>query len=166
MARKSIQATAFHEAGHAAAMLHFGYRAQKASIVGTEDYLGVVRHCAKELEFDADSDRSPDTVNKIEELAQICFSGPIAQRKKFPKSQWRIAGDLDFTQAAHLLSYLSWSDAKADKLHMDLIWRRTELLVDLLWPTIEALAESLLVSKTLDDNDLREIYDRPLGKRA
>ena len=164
MVRRATQATAFHEAGHAAVMLYLGYTVEKASIVETEDYLGAVQHSLAELQCDADVDRSPDVVQKMEELAQICFSGPIAQRKKFPNSHWRTSGGRDFLEADYLLSYLSWSDTKADKLYADLIWRRTELLVDRLWPSIEALAASLLVAKTLYENDIREIFERAIGK--
>ena len=164
MVRQAIQATAFHEAGHAAAMLYLGYTVEKASIVETEDYLGAVKHSLAELQCDADVDRSPDVVEKLEQLTQICFAGPIAQRKQFPRSHWSATASADFSKADSLLGYLSWTDAKADKLYRDLIWRRTELLVGLIWPSIEALAEALLVSKDLYEKEVREIFERAVGK--
>jgi hypothetical protein len=98
-------------------MPHLGYTVEKASIVATENYLGAVKQCVAELQCDADVVRSPDVVQKMEELAQICFSGPIAQRKQFPRSHWSITARADFSKVDSLLGYLSWADAKADKLY-------------------------------------------------
>ena len=157
MVRKSEQATAFHEAGHAVVTWYLGLSVRRASIVATEQHLGMVERYTTRLERRAEYERSPEVTARAESLIQISLAGPLAQRKAFPRSKWKLSGGSDFPKAAGLFGYISEQDDKAASLYWQLLLRRTEILVEFLWPEIDAVADELLRSKMIYWPQIKQI---------
>ena len=122
----------------------------------------MVTRYATRLERRAEYERTPQVTARIETLIQICLAGPLAQRKAFPRSRWKLSGGSDFPKAADLFGYISEHDEKAQNFYWRLLYRRTETLVDLLEPEISALAQELLRLKTIEWTQIRQIF---LGAR-
>lgn len=154
---KRLRVTAYHEAGHAAAAWRLGYAVRWASIVETEDYLGAIRTYVKRILRRIEYDDSPEVVASIERRIQICYAGPLAQRKQFPSSRWRMSGSKDFETAADLFSRIAGFDEKSQYHYSSLLRRRAELLVDYLEPEIEQLAVALLAARTLKWPEIRKV---------
>jgi hypothetical protein len=154
---KNVGETAIHEAGHAAAAWRLGHSVRWASIVATEDYLGAIQTFEKRISRRIEYDDSPKVVASIETHIQICHAGPLAQRKRFPRSRWRMSGSKDFEIVAKLFSHIAGFDNKSQYLYSSLLRRRAELLVDYLEPEIEQLAAALLAARTLKWPEIRRI---------
>jgi hypothetical protein len=155
--------TAIHEAGHAVAAFYLRHRVRKVTIVPTGDALGHVRHnpimFAKQGVFD-DSLRG---IARAETRIIILYAGPIAHRRFRPKSPWKLGGTSDFDLASKLMSHLEGPDYKCNRLYDRLLWRRAELLVDLRWRDINAVAKALLRHRTLNAREVNAAIDRAHG---
>jgi len=160
MHSRSLTSTAYHEAGHAAAAWHLGRAVRWASIVETEDYLGSIRKYRQPSHKRVEYDDSPKLVAQIENSILICYAGPLAQRRKFPRSRWRLSGSRDFEQAADLFTHICDADQKSQYHHSALLWRRAELLVKLLEPEIARLAAELLRASTLKWSDIQRVLQK------
>ena len=183
MKSTSDAAIAFHEAGHAIVAHALGDRVLRISIVpGVESRAEVqwdnpnpVRGLvARALEFD-DADKFKHVVEHaiIEHAIIVCMAGPLAQRRRYPRSHWRQAatgtsrlGPLkamvkgaDYQQASVLAEQLH-PNAKVSRAHWRYLEARADDLLTQWWPEVERLATALLERKTITE-DLREIIQPP-----
>jgi hypothetical protein len=86
--KSQIEATAYHEAGHAVIAYLLGYRPQSVTIVPTADTAGHIIHANPLHGFQLDIDGSHEARLRVENVVTICFAGPIAQKRYNPRS-WR-----------------------------------------------------------------------------
>src|ERR687888_424968 len=86
-----IEATAYHEAGHAVASWHLGRAVKKVTIVEGEDFLGRVQHYpvgGKWLQPDVEINSR--TVHYFETAITILLAGPTGERKA--RGRWNHVG--------------------------------------------------------------------------
>ena len=84
-ARRSLWATAYHEAGHAVAAFVLGLRIGRrgVTIVPNYDWDGSA-HVLKQLREKPDTGVAPRTQVRIERFVMMCLAGDTAQRKYAP----------------------------------------------------------------------------------
>ena len=70
-----VEATAYHEAGHAVIAYVLGYRPQCVTIVPTVDTAGHIIHTNPLHGFQLNPDTSDEARLRIESLITICFAG-------------------------------------------------------------------------------------------
>jgi|SRR5579883_2758856 len=168
MARKKVtdrreRNTAIHEAGHAVASFYLQQRIRRATIVPDSDSLGHVKHTPLQFGSNGVFDDSLRGVARAEARILICYAGPLAERKFQPRSRWRLHGGADFENAGELMARLQGTDAEYNRLYAALLWRRAELIVDLRWKDINAVADALLAHRTLDLDGVRAAIDSAYG---
>jgi hypothetical protein len=159
--KKSTQAerlkgTAIHEAGHAVAAYYLRVRIKYVTIVPKGDaHVEFGRHGM----FD-DSLRG---IDRAERHIMVRFAGQIAERKHAPRSKWRRGGWIDRAAALELFSRIDHPDQKVRDLHMKLLWRKTECLVEFRWKGIQVVADALLKHKRLDAAQVAAVIDKVHG---
>ena len=155
--RKSqIEATAYHEAGHAVIAYLLGYKPQSATIVPTVDATGHVIHANPLHGFQLDIDGSDEVRRRVESAITICFAGPIAQKRYSPRSWRRVHGQWDYDTIAELGLRVCGSDEQATAF---IRWREivTLDLIKANWPRIQQVARQLLEREHLSHADLDAI---------
>ncbi len=155
---------AIHEAGHAVAAFFQHRRILRATIVPDTDTLGHVLHPRLRFGDRWSFDDSPRGIDRAEKYIVGSYAGPLASRKWAPRSRWRQMGASDFDSASEMLSRLApHGDHEYNRLYHKLLWRRAELLVDLRWREIEAVADELMQKRTLDQEGVRAAIFKALG---
>ena len=155
--RKSqIEATAYHEAGHAVIAYLLGYKPQSATIVPTVDAAGPLIHANPLYGFQLDIDGSDEARLHVESAITICFAGPIAQKRYSPRSWRRVHGQWDHDAIAELGLRVCGSDEQAAAF---IRWREivTLDLVKANWLRIQQVAGQLLERERLSHADLDAI---------
>jgi hypothetical protein len=155
--------TAIHEAGHAVASYFLHHRILRATIVPKPGSLGHVRHTRLKFSDQGMFDDSLRGTDRAEKHIVICYAGPLAARKFAPRSQWRQSGIIDFDIASELFSHLDTHDDEYNRLYAKLLWRQAQLLVDLRWREINAVADDLVQHRTLNADGVRAAIHRSLG---
>jgi hypothetical protein len=151
-----LKGTAIHEAGHAVAAYDLRVRIKYVTIAPDGDaHVEFGRHGM----FDA-SLRGTD---RAERHIMVRFAGQIAERKHAPRSKWRRGGWVDRAAALELLSCIDHPDQKVRDLHMKLLWRKAECLVEFRWKEIQAVADALLKHKRLDATHVAAVIDKVHG---
>jgi hypothetical protein len=151
---------AIHEAGHAVAAFFQHQRIVRATIIPTTEWLGHVLHSPLKFADRGMFDESLRGIDRAEKRIVVLFAGPIAARKFEQRSHWRMVGRSDFDSAAKMFSYLESDDDEYNRLYGKLLWRRAELLVQLRWPEINAVADELVRHRTLDLDGVRAAIER------
>jgi hypothetical protein len=135
--------TAYHEAGHAVIAHALGYTPRSVSIIPRGEDTGLVRHAAALRGVQSAAVRSARARLRIERAIQICFAGPLAQRRYRARSWRHQHGRSDFAQAAALARRLCRSKKTAAAL-----LQRLEIaagaLVEAHWADIAQVAETLI----------------------
>ena len=158
--KTSVEAVAYHEAGHAIMAWLLNVRIRKATIVpdARAGSLGHVRHekllLGKFPEFD-NSDRQRI---RIEKLIVVCLAGPIAQVLFRPRSFRKYHASSDWKQAVDLSSLCNGSDPAITK-HLAYLEIRTR--DSLQTPSnrvfIECVAKELVNKHTLSGKEVSAI---------
>lgn len=153
---KRLKGTAIHEAGHAVAAYYLRVRIKYVTIAPDGD---------ARVEFGRDGtfDDSLRGTDRAERHIMVRFAGQIAERKHAPRSNWRRGGWVDRAAALELFSCINHPDPKVRDLHMKLLWRKTEYLVECRWEDIRAVADALLKHKKLDATQVAAVIDRVHG---
>jgi hypothetical protein len=149
----TLEATAYHEAGHAVAAWRLGYRPISASITTPEDSVGEVSHESPfpgdNLEFDA----SDLARLRVERAIIIRLAGPVAQ-KRYRQTSWRRwHGGADYAVASDLALRVCGSGAIASAFlkWLDL---RAERLIEEHWPAVERLATALIKRGRMNQDEI------------
>jgi hypothetical protein len=157
MKRSAREATAYHEAGHAIAWWRYGIPIRDVTIVPGDGFAGQVRHgdLWGEVKLDVDDPHEHET--NISKEVVVCLAGSAAQRR-FSRRSWRTYhGQSDHVRAVDLASRLNEDDDRAKDLYLRWTERRADFLVKRYWPFITALAERLLVVRTLTGDDVLKV---------
>jgi len=163
-------ATAYHEAGHAFADWHFGYKVKRATIVPKGDTAGYVATKTR-LHFRSLGYSNPSgaRIGHLHERIVSMLAGHAAQRRFCPGSVRPIHASSDRQQVADLLFTLH---SKAELPHViRYLEAKAKNLVEnpMHWRVIQHLAKSLLKHQTMTgeqiDAAIREGFDRDFQSR-
>jgi hypothetical protein len=149
----TIEASAYHESGHAVAAWKLGYRSIRASITAGDESAGEVRHESPLPSDQVEFDGSELARLRVERIIIIRLAGPIAQ-KRYRRTSWRRwHGGADHAVAADLALRVCGSGeiASAFLKWLDL---RAKALVEEHWPAIERLANALLKRGALREDEI------------
>jgi hypothetical protein len=144
----AMTAIAYHEAGHAIVSQRLGVLVKRVSIIPEEDTAGSCTHNnilrGTQLDVD-DSDRGRV---RAEKTIMICLAGPIAQRLWRARSVRKYHAGADYARAADLAIRCNGSAKQVDA-HLKWLEIRTEDMLKLLWPAVQALVADLLQNGTM-----------------
>jgi hypothetical protein len=154
--KSQIEATAYHEAGHAVIAYLLGYRPQSVTIVPTADTAGHIIHANPLHGFQLDIDGSDEARLRVENVVTICFAGLIAQKRYNPRSWRRAHGQWDYEKIAELGLRVCGSGEQATAF---IRWREIVAcdMVKAHWPRIQLVAGQLLERENLSHTDLDAI---------
>lgn len=139
----ALQATAFHEAGHAVAAWSCGLPVYRVSIQPEGDAKGVVSHRNPLARVRLDLDGSDKARMKAEAAIIVCLAGPASQRRFNARSYRKHHSASDFDTAAELALRLN-SSAEAANAYLDWLRIRADDLIAGRWKIVTALAGLLL----------------------
>lgn len=141
--QRTLEATAYHEAGHFVIAWRRGFKLRNISIVPAGDYAGNVEqeNPLKGIRLDVNgSDRAQ---LRAERAIEVCLAGPIAQRRLKPSSWRRHHGESDLKIATELALRLQGSEELA-AAYLRWLEISTAALVGAQWPQIQRLSLALL----------------------
>jgi ATP-dependent Zn protease len=159
---KQLQATAYHEAGHAVACRANGVRIKKATIIFNEEdgSAGAVHHEFMFRGMQPNIKVTPRFREALEAHIMIKLAGAIAQRKFAPRSVRKYHAASDYRSAGHLaLLYICENDAKICSAYLQWLQLRTQHWVDVNWRKISRVADALLTHKTLSGQEVKAIIN-------
>jgi hypothetical protein len=129
----SIDAVAYHEAGHAVISMKLGYRCLYVTIVPDGDRMGHV--CCEDPLVGGHND-------KIEHALKILIAASLAESKQIGSRTWGDADDR--VKAAHLALLATNRDNERAEALINVMIGEARKLVEKYWPDIEKLAQRLL----------------------
>lgn len=142
--------TAYHEAGHAAALCFYEHRFNDASIkpdaqAGTLGRIDIIHQC--------------DEKNPIDVAQQIliAFSGDAAEAKE-KGTELREGSSTDYVYAYTLIqNYFNFDKGKCEECFNEYLVKAKEF-INFLWASVEAVANELLEKETLLEREVLQIY--------
>ena len=156
---RKLQATAYHEAGHAVVALLLGMRLRSVTILFDEEHHNKGL-CSCEPEKGLDRvDEWPLPRREAWANRRITFviAGPIAE-KRFTNRTNRAGSSADFDEAVRIAEKVSLSDREAER-QIDWLWERANnlLAVKETWKAVEEVAAALLAQQTLTGRAVKKI---------
>ena len=124
------------------------------------NYAGLVHHANPLAGISLDVDGSDRARLRVERLIKILFAGPAAQRKFSPQSWRSTHGSEDHLQAVNFAVRVTGS-TKITEAFLRWLELETSAMVDLNWPTIEAVAAALLQRETMKVKEIVDVINRP-----
>ena len=161
--KRSLDKTAYHEAGHAVVGWAVGRRLKKVTIIPTRETVGCTYHY-RLLHFRPDADNYiPNgtayarTFTKSVHEASIFLGGMEAERKFCGRYNYQQASS-DVGRAWDLCNYFS-GDEYGPEFKAMYQWLRlkTRNIVENHWVCVEALAKQLVESMTMKGADAEEL---------
>jgi hypothetical protein len=145
---KALEATAYHEAGHAVVAWdqHVGLR--RISIVPDRGSAGRVHHAPIWGRYNPEWDASPQVRLRGERLIRVSLAGMIAQRRFNPRTVRHYHGAEDHAKAVDMIFRLAASDEHADA-YMKLLEIETRIIVHQRWELIGAFAAELMIRRLM-----------------
>jgi len=166
-ARRKLEATAHHEAGHVAASLRNGRGFLYVTIVETEDACGYVMKTKPPAWLRPDVDRMTARGERwLENEILIGLVGMEAERK-FTGRRNHLGASSDYRHAADLAEYLyPLGEPVYDKFMAFMVERaRAFVASPIVWEEIQAIAEALLARSKLTCKEVKQILrDRLMAK--
>ena len=163
---KVLEATTYHEAGHAVAAWRVGVRCKLLSTVADETSAGRHVHTPYFSGMNPEYDDSPRVQRRLENMALVCLAGPAAQRRFNPKGFRRAYARDDYHQAVDLLSYIA-PDNEVLGAYVGLIEVLARKFVEAPrnWYCIESLADELLQRHEMSGREVRAAIRRALDQQ-
>jgi ATP-dependent Zn protease len=154
---KSLQSTAYHEAGHAVAAFHLGFRLRDCTIKPAGSSLGMTRRMGRlYLEGIEYRSMTPTLRDRIEREIIQGLAGPVAQRRFAPRSCRHYHASEDYKTAVDTIFRISPSGQEVNA-YMQWLKIRAENLVALHWHEIKQVADALMVHETLDGTTIEQV---------
>jgi ATP-dependent Zn protease len=153
------QATAYHEAGHAAVALHLGRKVLSVDIIHVEEkrQLGVCHNGRTPRWFQPEFVADGRTRLLLEKEIMVFLAGHLAERR-FTGRRNYVGASRDHSCAADLADYACGS---AEQVEAFLAWLevRTDdtLRMPLVWRVVEAIAAALMEREHLTGRQVRAI---------
>jgi hypothetical protein len=139
----ALEATAFHEAGHAVAAWHAGLKIHGATIVPARDRPGHVTHANPLYGVHLDYDGPDEARLRAEADIVVLLAGPAAQRRHNPRSWRSWHGTSDHERAVDLAMRLNGSD-EATSAHLAWLAIVARDEVDTFWDLVDQVARELI----------------------
>ncbi len=158
---KAIEATAYHEAGHAVLCWKERVRLKGASIIPDRTSAGRIAHSHPLKGINPEFDTSTHSRVRMEKEVRILLAGTIAQRKFSPKGYRHYHGGQDHEWATDLLMHYTGSDEEVEA-YINLLHVQTRQALDLpwVWTAVIAVAEALLDKGELTGRETRAIIEQ------
>jgi hypothetical protein len=156
-ARRSLERTAYHEAGHAVASFALNRAVRRLSVVPGDNSEGrVLNHELRN--FHPDYERDARTLAKVQREIMILLAGGIAQAK-FQGHRRGLGTDQDFRCAYLLAEHMCDSDEESEAL-VAWLHERTRLLLNRPWHwrAVQDIARELLGHRELSGRAARRIF--------
>ena len=159
---KPLEATAYHEAGHAVASWHLGIRVTSATIVPEGTMLGSVSHADPLKGINIEYDNTPRATRRGEKAALVCLSGPAAEARFLGRRSHPPADD--HIVARDILDHFAGTPEELEA-YINLIAVRADDLMrlDHVWYAVTMLAEALLDRRTIAGKEVRAIVQQAIS---
>jgi ATP-dependent Zn protease len=162
---KKLQATAYHEAGHAVLAWGEKMKIHRITIKAAGNEFG---HVANRNPLSRIKPESKLLRDRTERFVRICLAGRIAQRRFAPRGYRTAHDEEDRQNAAEALVRIAFSNPH-QQAYMDWLSKETALILDDLWPLVKALAHELLSREQMGGKEVEqfiETYQRARVSRA
>ncbi len=170
-----LQATAYHEAGHAVVAWWLGVGIRRATIIPdkSDNSRGhVLNHSLRPSTYEGIELADPFDTSRLraEKRVMVSMAGEMAQRRFNPHSVrfYHASSDREYIIGV-LERYAIWRDGIRDtRPHHKLLQGWTEMILSRLWYVVETVANALLERRTLSGKDLRAVMlkAKPKGNSA
>jgi len=171
--RRKLEATAYHEAGHAVVCAMLDNGLHSATINPTDAAAGITtsimpRNIRRKLRDEEHDD--PRLAQWIEHRVIVILAGTAAQRRAFPKMQWKYGHGFNGSQPvtprtdaqnACRLIYVLHGEGELADCYYKYLQAKTKSLVDRHWGAIERVAAALLEHGKLSAEEVRRAMIDP-----
>jgi hypothetical protein len=163
--RRELEATAFHEAGHAVVAVSLGRAIRYVTVVPSDDYVGCVAKTRPPESIRPDLQQDARTLAWINREVKIGLAGVVAEGLLRGRHN-HIGASQDYKHVVDLASYVyGYGEVLTKWIDFMLALTRNYVRHPLQWVRIEAVAAALLVEKRLGAKRVREICAVALGNR-
>lgn len=153
---KQLTAVAYHEAGHAIAMLDREIPFKYVTIQPSSDSLGYVQTDRGDLlrlaKLYARRTKTPHFQLRMLNYAIVCLAGGEAE-KRYRGRYNHVGADQDYRAAVNFVDHIAW-DPDEIELHLKLADFRAELIIENRWDQVVTIAEALLEKQHLTDQEV------------
>src|SRR5450759_1801700 len=152
----SVEATAYHEAGHAVMTAACNRKIHSATIIPRDDANGGVEHENHLRGIKLKFNNGYPARLRAEDAIMICLAAGIAQLRAFPRSLRRWHTHPDYVRAMSTARSICGSpdEAAAFLKWLDL---RTHSILDVRWFQVEAVAAALVERKRLTGAEITRL---------
>jgi ATP-dependent Zn protease len=167
MTNRKREATAYHEAGHAAIYCYLRMGFRKATIKPDKDYLGMVaiyrlgKRTIEELEYGRLARRHRE---RMENEIMCLLAGGIAEHI-FTGRRNKIGAGSDHGK---VLDFMMSACGSSEQAYAYTKWLETltrDTLAKVVWPAVRRVAEALLEKETLNSKEVHAFYEEGLTAR-
>ena len=157
--RLTLQATAYHEAGHAVADHMFHHRIKRVTIIPNrvENYVGCV--FSKQASVRGiDCDVTPRLTRNAHGRIASALAGIWAQRLFNPRTCRNLHASEDYSQAISLAEHLLTGENELQPF-LEWMYARTENLLRNNWKAVELVAEELIRHREISGKEAHAIIE-------
>jgi hypothetical protein len=153
--KTTLEATAYHEAGHAVVSFGVGRGVRRVTIIPDGDSLGhITNHGLPAFHPDYKTDGA--TRRRVEQCVMISLAGAIAEAR-FKGHRRRLGDGADLAQVFDLASYMV-GETEELNAYVRWLWLRTRNLLEVHWPVVEHFAAELLARRHLTGREARAVW--------
>jgi len=163
---KKLEATAYHEAGHAVAAFFLRRGFTRVSIIPGEDFLGQLVTTPPPRSLHPDCETDARTELWLRREITIFLAGPVAEKIHTGRGNWKIEGSSDVHNAVGLASYIIGDDEIGAYIHWLTLHTTNLLNHPHRWPIVQALAAELLESRVIGARRARALMREAWRKAA
>jgi len=157
ISRRQLEATAYHEAGHAVAAIEMGFKVSSVSIQPDEFSHGRTVHNNPLYRMNLNSHDHSDRLRlRVERAVIIALAGPEAQQRFNPRSIHKHDVKDDVDRVMRVLSEFTASNEEL-KAYFDLLRIRARQLIALRWDAVRRLSRALCERTALSGAETRRI---------
>ena len=163
---QTLEAVAYHEAGHFVAGIHFHSLQPSITIIPNEQegYLGCVLGEGSDCFIDSEGNLLPGILEDCENQICISMAGYIAETKKFNSSKHdpiaKACAGSDFENVERLANEICIADSRVEELKL-----KTGSIISERWEQVKLLAEMLLTEKRMDGDAAEIICEIAAGEK-
>jgi hypothetical protein len=160
--KRKLEATAYHEAGHAVVALHLRHAVKRVSIIPDHDTLGWVLGRKVPGWFEPDVERDGRHRNWIQEEVQVLFAGGLAEAR-WTGRQNHVGAAHDYQMIDRLTENACGSE---EGIHAYRVWLRecARDLVNQWWFIIEHMAAVLMLEREISGRHARQVWGESITK--